>query len=293
MELYSFYQTMTIYARLFTEKEEMIFPMLFSMGRKSLFFVGLIGGGSLLIALFLLQGFGLYKMAKNRGLKNKALAFVPFVSLWYIGKLAGECNFFGQKVKRAGMYAMIAQIVATLLGVLTIVAEMYLCFEYGDPQFAEMGMAYWSNLTGIGFKVSKFYDISGYLFSIFQLVYKIFLVILLTGLYKQYAPKNYLSLALLTLFIPMSRCIIIFVLRGRKAIDYEAYMRARREAYMRQYQQYHNPYGNPYQNPNAYGSGQNGQYRAPKPQDPFEEFSGENKGQNTGGGEKDEDEFFN
>ena len=281
MEFYSFYQAATVVAMFFTKKT------------KALFLSGLIGGGALFVVLFLLQGFGLYKMAKNRGLKNKALVFVPFVNLWYIGKLAGECNFFGQKVKRAGMYTMITQIVATLLGVLTIAAEIYLWFEHGDPQLSEMGTVYWSGLTGFDLTLSRFYDISGYLLSIFQLVYEIFLIVLLIGLYKKYAPKNHMALAFLTLFIPMSRYIIIFVLRGRKAIDYEAYMRARREAYMRQYQQYHNPYGNPYQNPNAYGNGQNGQYRAPKPQDPFEEFSAEHKGENTGANEKDEDEFFN
>ncbi len=281
MELYSFYQVALIVAMYFTDIPE------------TFFLSGVIGGAAIFAVLFVLQGFGLYKMAKNRGLKNKAFAFVPFLNLWYIGKLAGECNFFGQKVKRAGMYAMIAQIVTTVLSVLTIAAEMYLWLEHGKPQITELETAYWPNLNGFDFTVFKFYDISGFVLSIFQLVYEIFLVVLLMGLYKQYAPKNYLALGILTLFMPMSRYIIIFVLRGRKAIDYEAYMRARREAYMRQYQQYHNPYGSPYQNPNAYGNGQSEQYQPRKPEDPFEEFSAKNKGQNTSENEKDEDEFFN
>ena len=135
MEIYSFYQVATTITAFFTNE------------RETLFIAGLIGGFSILIALFLLQGFGLYKMAKNRGIKNRALAFVPFVNLWFVGKLAGECHFFGQKVKRAGMYAMIAQIIGTVFCLLTIAAEMYLWLGHGDPQWNEEGMAYWVNLT--------------------------------------------------------------------------------------------------------------------------------------------------
>ena len=271
MEIYSFYQAATITAMLFTDKQEV------------LFIAGLIGGAVIMLVLFLLQGFGLYKMAKNRGVKNKALAFVPFVNLWFIGKLAGECHFFGQKVKRAGMYAMIAQIIGTVFCLLTIAAELYLWLGHGAPQINEQGMAYWVNLTGFASTVSKFYALSSYVLSIFQLVYEIFLVVLLMGLYKQYAPKNYMALSLLTLFVPLSRYIIVFVLRKRQRIDYEAYIRARNEAYARQYGQYRNPYGSPYQNPN--GNQQGNSYQQPKPEDPFEEFSASQNG-------TDQDEFF-
>ncbi len=270
MEIYSFYQAAILIAMLFTEKQE------------TLFIAGLIGGAAILLVLFLLQGFGLYRMAKNRGVKNKALAFVPFVNLLFVGRLAGECNFFGQKVKRAGMYAMIAQIIGTLFCALTIAAEMYLWLEHGKPHI-EQGIPTWVNLTGFAGTVSKFYNLSGYLLSTFQLIYEIFLIVLFMGLYKQYSPKNYLALGILTLFVPLSRYIIVFVLRKRKAIDYEAFMRAKREAYARQYGQYRNPYGSPYQN--SYGQPQNNPPQPPKPEDPFEEFS-------SAQGGKDEDEFF-
>ena len=156
MEIYSFYQAATMTAMLFLDKQE------------SIFIAGAISGGVILIALFLLQGFALYKMAKNRGVKNRALAFVPFVNLLFVGKLAGECNFFGQKVKRAGMYAMITQIIGTVFCVLTIAAEMYLWIEHGKPHTDEQGVSYWLGLTGFADKVSKFYTLSSYLLSTLQ-----------------------------------------------------------------------------------------------------------------------------
>ncbi len=124
------------------------------------------------------------------------------------------------------------------------------------------------------------------------------LFVLLLGLYKKYNPKNYVALGFLELFLPLSRYIVIFVLRKRKAVDYEAYMRARREAYMRYRQQYQNPngnrYGNPYNNPygNPYANSASPQ-NSPKPEDPFAEFdSDKTKGEDGAKSKDDPDEFF-
>jgi hypothetical protein len=183
------------------------------------------------------------------------------------------------------MYTMIAQIITAVLSLTVLAAEMYLWIRHGIPETTQMGLVYWTGLTGFSSVVAQFYDISGYLLSIFQLIYEILLVVLLLGVYKRYTPKNYMVLGVLTLFIPAARYVVIFVLRNRPSIDYDAYMRARREAYMRQQQQYHNRYGNPYNNPynNPYGQN-NSPYGNPYNSqnqnrtngasgDPFEEFS--------------------
>lgn len=259
-------------------------------------------------ALFLLQGFGLSAMAKRRGIGKRWQAFCPFVNLLYIGKLAGECSVFGQRVKRAGLYTMIAQIVVTVLCGLLIASEIYLYNVCGMPTataLADNPLYYvldWENLTGFSATVESYYVNSDYFLTIIQLVYEIFLLVLIIGLYKKYAPKNYMVLSFLCLFIPVSRFIVIFVLRNRKAIDYDAYMRARREEYMRQRQQYGgygygggygyrgSPYANPYGNPYA---PQQPTQQPQKPDDPFEEFSTE-KGENAGKPVADDpDEFFN
>lgn len=266
MEIYSFYQVASILTEAFT-----ITP-------QTALLIALAIGCSAWLTLFVLQGVGIYTMAKRRGLKKRFFAFIPFVNIWYIGKLAGECRFFSQRVKRAGMYAMITQMITTLLTFLAIAAELFLWFKHGAPvQDMQQGIIYWSGLTGFSQTVSRFYDISGYLLPIFQLVSEVFLLVLVMGLYKKYTPQNYMGLSFLTLFVPISRFIIIFVLRNRAPIDYDAYVRARREAYMRRQQQYQNPYGNPYSpygNNQGQGYGQNAQASShQKPDEPFEEFS--------------------
>lgn len=219
------------------------------------------------LALFILQGVGLFTMAKKAGLKNKWLAFVPFADLILMGKLAGTCSIFGRKVKRSGLYAMLAALVSTLYFAAVIVAQILLFTIYRNDSVAG---SIWTNLTGFGNFVYNFYMISDLLGGIVELIYVILLFILLTGLYKKYYAKGYLILSWVGLFLPVSRYIVVFVLRNNKAIDYEAYMRAKREEYMRRnpYGPY-GPYGGPY-NPGNQGPYNQGPYnQGPYNQGPY------------------------
>lgn len=286
MELYTFYQLSCLFIYAGGEDGRLV-PL-----------IAAICGVSAWIVFFLLQAFGLRRMAINRGLKKKWMAFIPFVNIIYIGRLAGECSFFGHKMKRAGLYTMLAQLTVTVFTVLMIAMEAYLYANYGAPN----SFGSWTGLKGFAGAVAGFYDQSLYILSIFQLVYEIFLVILMMGLYKKYVPRNYLVLSMVTLFAPVSRYIIVLVIKDRRAIDYDAYMRAQREAYARRQQQYYsrfnqqNPYnsyhGNPY-NPGGYGNPygqQNSQTSTDE--EPFGEFSSQNDN-NASSADPNGDDFFN
>lgn len=245
------------------------------------------------MVFYVFQSIGLYVMAKKQGLKRKALAFIPFVNIYYMGKITGECRFFSRKVKYVGLYAMLAQICVSIAVGLTIAAEFYLYATYGEPRYdatTEFGTLLsppvWDGVTGGVGKIAEWclnYGESLFI-PTFGLVYDILMLVLLISLYKKYTARWYLPLSILWVFAPLSKGIVVFVLRNRKPIDYEAMMRARREEYIRRQQQYGNPYGNRYGNPysNPYGNpygGQN-QPRTPdqnsassKQEDPFEEFS--------------------
>lgn len=285
MEIFEIYEVVLVFGILLSKD---------TVDNGRLFYGCLFIGLGIWLALFVLQGVGLYKMAKNRGMKNKCLAFMPFASIWYMGKLAGTCNIFGRKMKRAGLYTMLAQILAVLVCAATVAAQIMLYTTYaGDMIQNESGSPQWPGLTGFAMYVRNYYYLSDLIVSIVQLVYTIMLFILLMGLYKKYYARGYLLISWLALLIPASRYVAVFVLRNNKAIDYDAYVRAKREEFMRRQQQYH--YGNPYnqgpynqgpynqgpynqgpynQNPNGYGQnynppgGQNGE-----PDDPFSEFA--------------------
>lgn len=246
-----------------------------------------IGAFSLWLALFLLQGFGLFKMAKNRAFKHKWLAFIPFVNLIYIGKLVGVCIIFGRPMKRAGTYAMITQLLSTLVVISAIVIQTYLTLSLGTPKYDQFEMPYWNASGGLAV-LEKMLVVFLYLLPILQLIYTIFIAILSFALYKKYAPSNYFILGMLTFLVPISRYIIVFALRKKQAVNFEEYMRKKREDFIRQQQQYgYGPYGNPYQNPyaNPYG-----QQPPPEREDsPFSDFS---NGRENPKDEHDPDGFF-
>ncbi len=277
MELYSTYQIATLISGIFAKDWSQLFTYSIGIG----FLVWL--------ALFILQGVGLYTMAKKREIAKAWFSFVPFVNIWYLGKLAGECYTFGHKVKRVSVFAMVAQMVATLLTVATIVAEAYLYINHGQPIIQEEILAkpYWPDLTGFSAQVESFYVYSDFFLSIFQLIFGILMLMIMTSLCKKYATKNYMPLSMLAFFVPLSRFVIIFCIRKNKAIDYEAYVRKKREEFMRRQQQYrnmygnpHNPYGNPYANPygnpyqrqNPYGESQANEQKQSSKEEPFADF---------------------
>ena len=82
--------------------------------------------GVIWIILFVLQGLGLYAMAKNRGIKKLWLAFVPFANIYFLGRLTGDCDVFGRKLKRTWLYALIGQVLTVLLTAGMIFAQVFL-----------------------------------------------------------------------------------------------------------------------------------------------------------------------
>ena len=304
MEIYSTYESASIIFSLFAKSYTQLFTL------------SVCTGFLIWLALFILQGVGIYTMAKKRELKKRWLAFVPFVNIWYLAKLAGECHAFGHKVKRVGIYAMITQIITVILTVMMIAAEIYLYINHGDP----ITQGYflnpsWADTTGFSRTVEIFYFYTSFSLSILQLLFGVLMMIIMTALCKKYTPKNFMGLSMLAFFIPLSRFIIIFCIRNRKEVDYEAYVRKQREEFARRQQQYrnmygnpynpyNNPYGNPYYRGNPYGQN-NTQNQEDKPKEepkdePFSEFASDTKSDNSSAntaqgntnGKDDPDDFF-
>ncbi len=289
MELYNFYNFFYGLVGLFTAAD-----------LKMAALWGAVIGFVVWVGLFLLQGAGLHTMAKRLGMQKRWLAFVPFANLYYMGKIVGDCSFFGQRMKNTGLFVMIAQILTTLGSVLYISAECYLLFNF-TPMQTDLGVLYWTNLTGFAQVAYKFYELGQILLSLLSLITEILLVILMLGLLKKYATKNHVLLAVVAFILPVSRFIIVFVVRNNDPIDYEAYVRRQQEAYRQRYQGGYGGYNQGYNggyNQNGYGG-----YNPPSPptspaqEDPFGEFSQGNdepfEDFKKGGSDNSGDDFFN
>ena len=252
-------------------------------------------------------------MAKKRNLKNKWFAFVPFLNILYIGRLTGDCLVFGRKMKRAGLYVMIAQVIATVVTAAYVVASTILFVKYGDCLEITSDYSHeWVGLPAQGEWLRRFIwvldgsgSMIGGVLQITDLAYKILLLVLLMSFFRKYAPRQSLIFSLISCFVPETRYIFIFVLRKNQAINYEDYVRRQREEYMRRRQQSgtppyggYGPYGHGPYGPYGYGGTPYGQSNEPKgkaPEDPFAEFgssTGEKSEQN-GGSSNSSDCFFN
>jgi len=261
---------------------------------------------ALWLAAFILQGIGLYKMAKKEGHSRPWLAFVPFAHVMLVGKLAGDVSFFGHRIRRLGFYTMLLEIVAAIFYVFVSVA-MYVLFvqnaEYMEIYTDPVVYIKWTGLPAAAQGWENFYKISDYVVGILSLVHALVLLILYMGFYKRYAYRNHFLLSIAGIFIPFFHHVAVFVIRNRARIDYEAILRARQEAFRAAQQQrqnnpwqggyggaYGNPYGNPYgsQSANSQPSGE--EPREKKPEDPFGEFSG---GSASNGDGENGDGFFN
>ncbi|MFQ7077845.1 MAG: hypothetical protein ACLRSW_07855 [Christensenellaceae bacterium] len=145
-------------------------------------------------------------------------------------------------MKRPGLTSCLPRLYATLVCAAAIAAEILLFTKYMGNMVPKDNGWEWTNMWGAAGYVLNFYYISDYIISIVQLIYQVLLFILLMGLYKKYYARGYMLLSCVALFVPLSRYIAVFVIRNNKAIDYDAYMRARREEFMRRQQQ-QNSYG--------------------------------------------------
>lgn len=239
-----------------------------------------VGAGLYLIG-HIFGAIGLYTIAKREGIKHPWLGFLPFFNTWYTGKIAGEASFFGQKMKRSGLYAMLAEILYVALESFIVVISFLLlrpefyqvtvneASGYATVQFMP---AYLPNSLRWAADASLYCEIFGYLLWFVVLV---FFCVMFTAFYRKYYARSPFLMVFLSVVLP-ARGFTIFAVRHNHAVDYNEYMRRRMEEYARR----SNPYGGPYNNGPYNNGSYNGPYNGPY-----------NNGQNGGGGGSSDEPF--
>ncbi len=225
------------------------------------------------LILLVFGGIGLNKLAKKQGLKHRWMAFLPFFNTYYAGKLAGETQFFGQKMKRVGLYAMISEILYVALQLFVFVAVIISFFpQYRTLEIEDGVLSGVPNDDAMPSWIDPaitYGSLVAYLLWFFVIV---FFCVLYVSFFRKYYARGPILLAFLSAVLPF-RGFTIFAVRNNAPVDYNDYIRRRTQAYMR---------GNGYNQPpyGPYGPG-NGGYGSGGPQngpDPFEGFGGPSGG---------------
>ena len=230
-----------------------------------------IAGGLLLLCL-IFGGIGLYTMAKRAGYKHKWLAFLPFANTYYAGVIGGETSFFGAKMKRAGLYAMLAEFIYVALNVFVLVLNVYLSQFYENVEILSntgevIGTQYKLNTNLIPayalwtVNASATLEIFTYLFSLVQLF---LFCVLYNAVFRKYYARSPFLMTFLCAILPF-RGFVLFAVRNNTPVDYNALMRQRMEAYTRAQQAQYGNYGTPYKGSQGGGSSQ---------ESPFNDFEG-------------------
>lgn len=193
-----------------------------------------VAGGAYLVSL-VVGGLALYNMAERAGMKHAWLGFLPFLHTYYAGKVAGETRFFGHKMKRVGLYAMLAEFFYVAIEVLSLVSSILLSSPaYYETNFVDgIGSLIFNPdavpaaLVGLQ-KASVFFSI----FSVVaNLVMLFFFCILYNALYRKYCPKNPFVMTVFSVIFPV-RTFLTFAVRDNEPVDYEEYMQRRLEQMM-------------------------------------------------------------
>ena len=228
------------------------------------------------VIYYLFRSFGLYKMAKNRGLKNPKLCFVPFYALFMANSLRSDCN----ALKNHKPYPIVAVSAIGLYILLSAITD--LAFSIGIlSDIAAQG-----KITADMFSGSiKTADVISNIMRIAKIVYIVFIAMIFFDIFRTYSPfraNTHLVLSIIfhiVLGTPLLYGIFVFSLRNANAVNYDEVLEKRRIYYG--YGGGYNPYGN--------NNGGNDNARTnDKAGDPFDDFSDKSGTNGTGGSSSDD-----
>ena len=237
------------------------------------YLVTFIIGGVLYLACLVFGGIGLFVMARRAGIGGRWQAFVPVVNTMYTGKLAGDSNLFGKRVKRAGLYAMIAELTYAAMYVFYLVLIVTL-----DPYYTKVSTSGiydiydYANVPEGLMWMRRAVDVCEPIMYVLLLAQVFAFVTLYVAFFRKYYARSPLLMTVISVILPL-RGFVLFAVRNNTPVDYEAYLRER--------------YGR-YQAPPDGGS------RPPEQPDPFGDFSsspGGSSGSSSGAGEDPFSEF--
>ncbi len=259
----------------------------------------LVIGACVYAVLFIMRAVALYTISKREGFKNGWMAFVPFLSTYYIGVVSDKNNVFRTKAKNVSMIAAAVEFVYCALAVLYYVA-MYKIFKggYATPKYDTMvygtqieiltgyELNLPANLAWAGWIYSSFQD---YVLYWVQLVYVILTVFVLVAFFRTYASQRYVLFSVLSALFPVS-AIFMFVVRNNRGKNYIEYVREQQQRQYRMYQEYMRNSGQGGEGNSYYGGYQGNPYEQQRPETPPDDPFG---GLGSGSGGNPFDDFNN
>lgn len=234
---------------------------------------------AMFIAYYLFRSFGLYRMAKARGLENPKMCFVPFYAFVMLSRLRSDCN----ALKKHKFYPIVAISALGAFLLFSVVLDSFFSLRIisqlveteriapGTAVLTEEMFAYNTNLANV---LSNLTDVS-------KIVYMVFVALLYCDLFRTYSPlRTRTHLTLSVIFTVLTGSSLLYgaftlSLSGRSAVNFDEIL-AKRKIYY--------GYGKSRQSlfeialfRRRNASGSFGEDRTDPSQDPFSDFADTNK----------------
>ena len=218
---------------------------------------------------YLFMAFGIYTMAKRQNLKKTWLAFIPYFNFILLGKVLGMAIVWGKPIKNVGLWVAITGLISALFNAVLNYGYYLYVFEqlFSVTVYFKTDSFLYLLASGKG----AFYTILNYVSFIPDIAYIFFYVSIVFMVFRTYAPERALLYSLASVFIDPFFGILLFMVRNKRRYSREDFMRDRAQTY--------NPYSNPFGGYNN-NSTQNTQNTQKNVEDPFPEFSNDNKNEN-------------
>lgn len=214
--------------------------------------VSLIIIGIILVGLYVLKALAIMILAKKSGIKNRWMAFIPFLDFIILGKLAGKVRVFGHTLGNLGIIYAILLFVSNALSI----AQFIAAFLYKQNP---------TEGTQIFYQITAYINsFIGYPLSLVQILS---FVMLCFTLYGRYTPERRILFSFLSCFNFIFP-IILFAIRNKK--PYGSYDEYFKQKMAERYGQTYDPFSNPYEtkeNPFLNEKNKEG-----KNENPFDEF---------------------
>ena len=243
-----------------------------------------------IIGLYVLRSVGLFTLAKKQNLKSAWLSFIPFVWIYVPAKVMGTIVLGRKPVKNFAIIVTVVFALTEIISfVITFLANFPLIGYYlqGGKVYIASLETYNESIKAMGFLpyifsgsiyvkgivypynnlilLNTILTILSSTYNILSLVSVVLTVLVYIGLFRKFWPSRYVLATVLSVigFFP----IMAFVIRNKKAINFNEYMRSR------YYGHGFNPYGGAYPNGmNTNSTSQQSSTTAKQPPNPFEEF---------------------
>ena len=243
---------------------------------------------AVMLAFHVMWAVGLTSIGRRQGIKTAWLAWIPFVNRYVMGKISGQANLFGLKVKNMGVWVMLLEfldfaLMGTAVGL--YYADTLGAFFAGEHVYLMSAGGFGSlpvPVTATGGELLIPYASAASVLSIISsfvaLIALFFSISLYLDFFKRLVPETFWVYTLLSVLLDITG-LMVFLVRKKDPVDYKEYMQNK---YRRTYYGGVNPYAQTPPDDPYREYAQKGDY---DPGDPFSDLKptegeGENQGEN-------------